>query len=111
MLQELLDKLVTQKYFNITYLGQIIRCSILVPDSFSPEINKIDMSNPDINQKTITLEVKVTTNYPIVNVHTEILNTQLISKFGNSVNLHNRDDVQNNLGEYTDKEFFGPPND
>ena len=67
LLQELLDKIVFQKYFNITYLGKVIECSIELPMDFTTEINKIDMSSPETNQKNITLSIKVCSNYPIVN--------------------------------------------
>lgn len=107
LLQELIDKLFNQAYFNVTYLGQVLRCSLQIPESFNPEINKIDMSSPETNQKTISLDVKVNTNYPRINTDTEILSTQLISKFGNSINLYNRDDVRKAIKEnYTDKEFY-----
>ena len=59
LLQELVDKLIFQQYFSVIYLGQIINCSIEFPGSVNPEINKIDMSSPDPNQRNITLDVKI----------------------------------------------------
>ena len=51
LVQELIDKILFQRYFNITYLGQIIKCSIEFPNSSKIEINKIDMTSPEVNQK------------------------------------------------------------
>lgn len=87
LVQELIEKIIFQKYFNITYLGQIIQCSIEYPDSFGVELNKIDMSNPEPNQKTVTLQVTINTNYPIINERSEIPATQIISYIGGDINI------------------------
>jgi len=82
LLQELLDKLVFQKYFNITYLGQEIQCSIEFPTDVNPEINKVDMTSPDPNMRNISLDFKIATNYPIINERTEIPTDKVIASFG-----------------------------
>ena len=87
LLQELVDKLIFQQYFSVIYLGQIINCSIEFPGSVNPEINKIDMSSPDPNQRNITLDVKICTNYPLINTRTEIPTDKVISQFGHKVDL------------------------
>lgn len=91
LLQEIIDKISFQKYFNVTYLGQIIQCSIELPMDFNPEINKIDMSSAEVNQKNLTLNVKICSNYPIVDRRTEIHTTQIISNITNSITLYNED--------------------
>lgn len=103
LLQELVDKIVFQKYFNITYLGQVIECSIELPGDFNPEINKIDMSSTDTNQKTISLNVKICSNYPIVDRRSEIPVTQIISNITNSVNIYS-DDPNKDDSTMTDRE-------
>lgn len=107
LIQELMDKIVFQKYFNINYLGQIIECSIEFPGNTNPEINKIDMSSPEVNQKNITLNIKVCSNYPIINLESEIRNDQIISEFRNQIKLH---DISPNDpdSEMTDNEKFYP---
>ena len=87
LLQELIDKLIFQQYFNVIYLGQIIQCSIEFPGSVNPEINKIDMSSPDPNQRNITLDVKICTNYPLINTRTEIPTDKVIALFGHKIDL------------------------
>ena len=58
---------------------------------FTTEINKIDMSSPETNQKNITLSIKVCSNYPIVNTRSEIRANKTIEKFTNSMNLYSED--------------------
>lgn len=91
LLQELIDKLIFQQYYNIIYLGQIIQCSIEFPGNVNPEINKIDMTSPDPNQRNITLNVKISTNYPLINIRTEIPSENIIATYGTELDLYNRD--------------------
>lgn len=79
--QELLDKLVFQKYFSIVYLGQVIQCSIEFPASEQLELNKIDMSSPDNGNKLINVTLNIQTSYPIIDEDTEIPNSHIISGF------------------------------
>lgn len=82
--QELIDKIVFQRYFNIVYLGQRINCSIEFPANVKIELNKIDLSSPESRQKTINLEVKICTNYPIINTKSEHDTTKVIGGFNTS---------------------------
>ncbi len=91
LLQELIDKLIFQQYYNITYLGQIIQCSIEFPGNVNPELNKIDMTSPDPNQRNITLNVKICTNYPLINTRTEIPTDKVIAAYGTELDLYNHD--------------------
>ena len=91
LLQELCDKIIFQQYFNITYLGQIIRCSIEFPGDTNIEVNKIDMSSPDPNQKNITLDLKINTNYPIINERSAIPTDHVIENIGIEYSLEHND--------------------
>ena len=88
LLQELIDKLVFQRYFNITYLGKVVQCSIEFPANYNPELNKIDMSSPEPTQRNITLDIKICTNYPLIDTRTEIPTDKVISQFGHNVDLY-----------------------
>jgi hypothetical protein len=81
LIQELIDKLLFQKYFNIIYLGQKIQCSIEFPNSNKIEFNKIDMASAEVNQKTIDIQLKVCSSYPIVNDKTEIDAAKTVGKY------------------------------
>lgn len=79
--QELIDKIMFQRYFNINYLGQVIQCSIEFPTDVGPQINKIDMTSTETNLKTIELSLKICSNYPIINTRTEIPADRVIERF------------------------------
>lgn len=110
LLQELIDKLVFQRYYNIIYLGQIVQCSIEFPANYNPEINKIDMTSPEPNQRNIGLDVKICTNYPIIDTRTEIPTDKVINMFGkeldlylkgqNSDKIHNGDIINNDINDF-----------
>lgn len=80
--QEYIDKIIFQRYFNIAYLGQKINCSIEFPQNLKIEFNKIDMASPDLKQKTISIDLKVCTNYPIMDKETEHDGSKTITQFG-----------------------------
>ena len=98
LLQELIDKIVFQRYYKITYLGQLIQCSIEFPGNANPELNKIDMSSPEPTQRNITLDFKICTNYPIINQRSEIPTDKVIAVFGSNVVIH--DDINDNIDYY-----------
>lgn len=91
LLQELFDKLIFQQYFNISYLGRVIKCSIEFPAEAGIEINKIDMASAEVNQRNINISLVICTNYPLINEHTEIDTRKIISKFMGFVNQEGRD--------------------
>ena len=91
LMQELMDELIFQRYFNIVYLGQIIQCSIEFSSSYHIELNKIDLGAADTTTRTLPIQIKVCTNYPVINERTEISTSQIISKFGGFVPIGGRD--------------------
>ena len=88
LVQELIDKLCFQKYFSVVYLGQVIKCSIEFPSDVNIEINKIDMSSPEANNKLINISINIATNYPSIDQSTESPNSALISKFGYTTDFY-----------------------
>jgi len=105
LLQELLDKIVFQRYFNIIYLGRVIECSIELPLNYNIELNKIDMTSPEPNQKNITIPIKLCSNYPVINTRSEIPANQVINEFVGNINVYN-DDPKLEESELTDKEIY-----
>lgn len=95
LVQELIDRLAFQQYFNITYLGQVINCSLEIDNNYQIEFNKVDMESTDTNQKNINITYKLCSNYPCIDERTEIENNHVIAKFEydtkviNSVNISN----------------------
>lgn len=86
--QEIIDKLAFQRYFSVVYLGQVIRCSIEFPADIQIELNKIDMSSAEVNNKTIDLTLKICSNYPVIDQESEIENSHIIMKFNNDLNVY-----------------------
>lgn len=87
LLQEIIDKFIYQKFFTIIYLGQKIRCGIEFPTSEQLELNKIDMSSNETNQKVLQFDIKLTSNYPAINERTEVSNANIIDSTKFDVNL------------------------
>ena len=87
LLQEIIDKFIYQKFFTIIYLGQKIRCGIEFPTSEQLELNKIDMSSNETNQKVLQFDIKLTTNYPAINERTEVSNANVIDSTKFDVDL------------------------
>jgi len=85
LIQEMIDTLVYQRYFNITYLGQIIQCSIEFPTSTSFDINQIDMTSTETLQKNLQIDVKLCSSYPVINLRSEVPLDAIISSFGGFV--------------------------
>lgn len=99
--EELIDKLVFQKYFSIVYLGQTVQCSIEFPNTVPIEINKIDMSTPDTGNRIINLSVNIETSYPVIDEDTEIPNSKIIASFKSGVGIYN--DSPNEITDRTEK--------
>jgi hypothetical protein len=79
--------------FNITNMGQMIICSYKIPESFSGEyITEISGDTSDSKNKTLSLNLEVETNLPVIAEKTVmsadkyIVNTQLNIRSNNEIN-------------------------
>lgn len=97
LLQELFDSLVFQRYFKITYLGQLVQCSIEFPNNTSIPQKKIDLAATDDNHRTIEISIKLNTTYPIINVDTETPARHIISSFNYNIDVVREKQVVENL--------------
>lgn len=93
LVQELIEKLLFQKYFYIIYLGQKIECSIEFPNSNKIEFNKIDMASAEVNQKTINIQLKICSSCPILNDKTEIEASKIIGKYSGGLQLEKNENI------------------
>lgn len=89
--QELIHKIVFQKYFKIVYLGQVVNCSIEIPPQFKIELNKVDMTSTDPNNRNIDFTINVCTVYPSIVDESESPNDKVISSFEYNMNTTNKD--------------------
>lgn len=90
VMQELIDELIFQRYFNIAYLGQIVQCSIEFSNSYNIELNHIDLGAAEQNVRNLNIQVKICTNYPVINIKTEIPTSQVIAKFSGFIEQSGR---------------------
>jgi hypothetical protein len=76
--QELMENVLFQQYFDVIYLGQIIKCSIEINADTNIELQEIDLAGQDVNQRTMSFDIKITTNLPIINTQTESRSSNII---------------------------------
>lgn len=81
LVEELISKILFQRYFSISFLGQIIKCSIEFPQNFSIDLNHVDMTDANTNQKNVQLSLKICSNYPAIDENTEIPTDKVIASF------------------------------
>ena len=91
LIQELIDRVCWQQYFNVVYLGQVIECSIEIDNNYQIQFNKIDMESTDTNQKIIEIQFKLCSNYPCIDERTEIENKHIIESFTTNTSIFNKD--------------------
>ena len=71
LVQQSLTKLAFIRTFNITYMGQAIKCSYKIPESFSGEhLTDLDGTTTDDKAKTLSLSIEVETNLPVYSPRT-----------------------------------------
>lgn len=69
--QQVLTKLSFIRTFTITYMGQAIKCSYKIPESFSGEhLTDLDGSTTDDKSKTLSLSIEVESNLPVYSPRT-----------------------------------------
>lgn len=101
LVQELIDKVSWQQYFNIVYLGQIIQCSLEIDNNYQIQLNKVDMTATDTNQKTIEIQFKLCSNYPSIDERTEVENSKIIGQIVTNTNIFQNGDITNSYDKET----------
>lgn len=89
--QELLDKMCFQRYFSIVYLGQVIKCALEFPRDFTMNLNKVDMSSADANNKTLNISLVLSTSYPAIDENTEMPNSAIIAGFTSHIDVYHEE--------------------
>jgi hypothetical protein len=97
LVQQIVTKLIFIRTFNVTYMGQNIRCSYVLPESYDQEY-MVDFSGnaTDDRRRKINMELEVETYIPIYNEKTVIPGDQYIRKFEYSPKTPNEELVKNN---------------
>ena len=80
LIQQIMSKLIFVRTYNITYMGQIIKCSYKIPESFSSEhLMELDGSTTDDKSKTLTLSLEIESNFPVFEPRTVVSTDNYIS--------------------------------
>ena len=80
LIQYVISNLAFIRTYDIVYMGQKIKCSYKIPDSFSDEHTMdIDGSFSDAREKTLSLSIEIESNIPIFNNKT-ITYSNIITK-------------------------------
>ena len=89
LIQQIISKLSFIQTYNITYLGQLIKCSYKIPESFSDQHTMdIDGTTTDSKLKTLSLSLEIETTFPVWNEKTIVSNDMRINtiSFGGKLN-------------------------
>ena len=80
LIQYIISNLAFIRNYDIIYMGQKIKCSYKIPDSFGEEHTMdIDGSLQDSREHTLSLSVEVETSFPVFN-NKSITSSTIISK-------------------------------
>lgn len=86
LIQQVLTKLAFIKTYDITYMGQSIKCSYKIPESFSGEyLTDLDGSSQDDKSKTLQLSIEVESNIPVYSPKTMMMADKFVSKYVNQI--------------------------
>jgi len=103
LIQELIDSIFFQRYYKVSYLGQQVECSIEFSQELQIAIDEIDMSATDMRNRSIELTLKINTNYPIIDIKTEVPSDQFIDGFRSDPWLPKQPDPTPEESEYVIK--------
>lgn len=80
--------------YNISYLGQVIKCSYKTPEAFNGEkLTELDETLQDNRNKTLSINLEVESNFPIFERRTVISTDNVISKTVNNINIKNTNEI------------------
>lgn len=81
VIQQIISNLSFVNLFKVIYLGQQINCSYQIPDSYQTEhMVEFDGITTDSKYRTISLELAVSTNIPVIHKETVIPSDMIIKK-------------------------------
>ena len=88
LIQQIISKLSFVQSFDITYMGQDIKCSYKIPEDFDSEhLMDIDGTTTDSKLKTLSLSIEVETSFPIWDNKTIINNDYMITNINKCINI------------------------
>lgn len=93
LIQQIVSKLTFVQVYDITYMGQDIKCSYKIPEDFNSEkLMDIDGATTDNKSKTLSLSLEIETTFPIWDNKTIVNNDNIITKTNNNILIQNEVD-------------------
>ena len=82
LVQQIITKLSFIRTFNITYMGQVIKCSYKIPEAFSGEhLTDLDGSTSDDKTQKLSLSLEIESNIPVYSPETVMRSDAYIAKY------------------------------
>lgn len=89
LIQYVITNLAFIRTFDITYMGQKIKCSYKIPEGFGSEHTMdIDGTTGDSREKTLSLSIEIESNLPVFNPRTIMSATHIISKYESNITIN-----------------------
>ena len=81
--------------YDIVYMGQIIKCSYKIPDSFSDEHSmELDGTMQDSREHKLTMSLEIESCMPIFNNRTIVSATKIITNTKTQANIITKDEIK-----------------
>lgn len=97
LVQQIITKLSFIRTFNITYMGQVIKCSYKIPEAFSGEhLTDLDGSTSDDKSQKLSLSLEIESNIPVYSPKTIMRSDTYITKYNHNTEISVEDVKYNN---------------
>jgi hypothetical protein len=95
LIQYILTNFAFVRNYDIMYMGQKIKCSYKIPESFGEEHSMdIDGSMSDNREHSLNLSIEVETNIPVFDNRTIVSATDIITKTSSNIILNNTNEIK-----------------
>jgi hypothetical protein len=96
LIQQIISKLAFTQTFNVSYLGQAIRCSYTIPTSLDNDYTaEMDGMTQDNKLRTTEVSLEIETNFPVWESRTIMSSEDRITKTSYGLVLHSTGQVNN----------------
>lgn len=87
LMQQIISKLSFIRTYNITYMGQVIKCSYNIPDSLDNEYQmEMDGLNTENRNKTMEFSIEIESNFPVFDNKTVVSTGNIITNCNRDLN-------------------------
>ena len=98
LVQQIASKLTFIKTYNVVYMGQVIKCSYKIPESYQGEwMTELDGMTQESKDKKVTLSIEVESNFPIFNCSTIMDSSHYIGGFEAGLHMHKKEGIETDI--------------